>query len=135
MEPLSIANALAGLPMMGWRQSYDRCSAMPYDSQSHLWYRVFKTIEEIWRQQPGSTAVSAEFFKSKLKKLRNKHGYVRDYFWRNWRDLRLAIEECGKLNYSASEMPFVISHLFIGLVSSQKTFAEQLLADKEQITG
>ena len=74
---------------------------MPYDSEPHLWYGVFIVIKEISEQRLGDSLDSpSEFFKTQLTVLTKNHGYVREFLWKNWRDLRLAVEGCWKLNAS-----------------------------------
>ena len=135
VEPRNLANALAGLPNMRWRQSYSRCSKMPYDSETHRWYRVFVTIEEIWKHRSAEPAQApVEFFRAGLLSLTKKHGYVREFLRENWRDLRFAIDECWKSNPSRPSVPFTIASLFVRNVTQQKRPIERILAEQEKIT-
>jgi hypothetical protein len=62
--------------------------------------------------------------------LTKNHGYVREFLWKNWRDLRLAIEDCWKLNASPPpSISFTITSLFLRRLSSQKEPADRILAD------
>jgi hypothetical protein len=100
----------------------------------HLWFRVFKAIDEIYKRHSKADVDSpAAFFRREIERLPKKHGYVRDLFWKNWRDLRLAIEECRRSNNSADEVPFVICRRFIRLVCLQKNPTERMLAEQEQV--
>jgi len=49
LEPLKIANALAGLPHIGWRQSTTRCNREPARGANGKSIQVFKTIDRIVR--------------------------------------------------------------------------------------
>jgi hypothetical protein len=49
LTPLNIANALAGLPYIGWRQSANRCKEKPAPGADGRSMQVFKTIERIVR--------------------------------------------------------------------------------------
>lgn len=134
VEPRNLANALAGLLYMQWRQSYSRCSQIPYDSEPHRWYRVFVTIEEIWKHRSAEfVQAPVEFFRAELLRLPKKFGYVRQFLWENWRDLRLAIEECWKANPCASSVPFAITSLFVRNVTQQKRPTDRILAEREKI--
>ena len=104
---------------------------MPYDSEPHLWYGVFTAIKEISEQRPGDSLDSpSEFFKTQLTVLTKNHGYVREFLWKNWRDLRLAVEDCWKLNASPPpSISFTVTSLFLRRLSSQKEPADRILAD------
>jgi hypothetical protein len=119
---------------MVWRQSYDRCLAMTYDSEPHLFCRVHEVIRGFWERRPEQTLDSStDFFKACLMRLPKKHGYVRELLWTKWRDLRLAIEECAESGYSVEEMPFAIPRVFLRRASKQKSPAERILAEQEEI--
>ena len=49
LEPLNIANALAGLPHIGWRQSTIRCNREPARGANGKSIQVFRTIDQIVR--------------------------------------------------------------------------------------
>jgi hypothetical protein len=135
VEPRQLAGALAGLPTMKWRQSYVRCSAMPYKSEPHLWYRVFKVVDEICEQLSKEEVpdFSVEAFRMKVVRLPKTLGHLREFLWKNWRDLRLAIEECCKTKVNRSELPFAITRFSIQNFSQQKSLAERILVDREKI--
>lgn len=47
LTPLNLANALAGLPFIGWRQSVNRCQKHPCTRPEGKSIQIFKTIERI----------------------------------------------------------------------------------------
>jgi hypothetical protein len=49
LTPLNMANALAGLPYIGWRQSIARCKKHPSSRAEGQSFQIFKTIERIVR--------------------------------------------------------------------------------------
>lgn len=49
LEPMNIANALAGLPFIGWRQSITRCKKHPSTHGEGQSIQIFRTIERIVR--------------------------------------------------------------------------------------
>jgi hypothetical protein len=135
INPRNLANVLAGLPTMRWRQSYSRCSKMPYDSEPHLWYGVLETLTQMWEcRSEEFNEAPVEFFRAGLLSMPNKRGYGRQFLCENWRDVRLAIEECWKLNLSGLAVPFTITSLFVRNVSRQKTAVESVLAAQERLT-
>ena len=54
VNPQSVANALAGLPRMAWRQSHLRCSPMPLN-EPRLHYQVLEVISKMWKRRRGAS--------------------------------------------------------------------------------
>lgn len=134
VEPLNIANALAGLPIMGWRQSYERCSAMPYESQAHFSYRLLKAITQILEKRPdGALDSPVDFFKAGLSGLKKDQSSVRDYLQKNWHDFRISMEECLKAGYSSEEFAFALARNCITVVATPKSPTECILAENEEL--
>jgi hypothetical protein len=134
IRPLSVANALAGLPTMRWRQSHLRCSPLPHQ-EPRMHYRVLQVILKLWKQHPaGSKESLIEFFRAALPKVPKKIGYTRDFLLQNWRDLRLAIEECSSATYDAGEVPFAIASIFMRNTGTQKNPLDRVLIDQEKLS-
>ena len=133
IEPLNLANALAGLPEMGWYESLARCSRMPRSS-SFVQFpcEVFKVVARIWRRRPKELqSAPTEFFRAQILKMPKKESGMRDILCRAWRDLRLAIEECWKAQHAANFMPYAITSAFLRNRLRQKTAAERILDEHE----
>ena len=87
LEPINFANALAGLPHIGWRQSATRCKKHPSTHGHGQSIQIFKTIERIVRScvRRSDLAGHAEkYLRDKTTKkslgatvLRNKWYYLR----------------------------------------------------------
>ncbi len=135
VKPRNLANALAGLPSMRWRQSFSRCSSMSFN-EVRLHYRVFEVISNIWgRQSEGLDEPPVERFRARLLNLPKKLGYTRQFLWDNWSDLRLAIEECWKSKEPLASIPFVLTSIFMRNATRQKNPAERVLAEREKLGG
>ena len=133
VKPRPLANTLAGLPHMRWRQSHSRCSKMPYDSEPHLFYQMWDTIRKIWkRRRTNFDQAPTEFLKTSVINLPKK-AYVRQLLCENWGDLRLAIEESWNSKHPPEYVPFVITTRFIKLLVRQKNAVERVLADQERL--
>ena len=133
LNPQSVANALAGLPRMRWRQSHLRCSRMELN-QPRLHYQVLGVVRKMWKQRPGESKESLiEFFKAQLPKLPKKLGYTRDFLLENWRDLKLAIEECLNSNHEDGEAPYVLTSILMRNNRSQKSSLDLVLAKQEKL--
>jgi hypothetical protein len=135
MEALNLANALAGLPHMGWRESFARCSKMPRCSPfAQLPYQVFEVVSRIWRRRPKDLqGPPTEFFRVQILKLPKKDGGIRALVARAWRDLRLAIEQCWKEQHSEESMPCAITSAFVENYLRPKTPAEGIRHENEML--
>jgi hypothetical protein len=133
VNPNNLANALAGLPLMKWRQSFLRCSGMPHNLPRSA-YSIFEVLAEIWGRRSKEFEGPLEFFRAELLKLsKEKFGYTRQFLYENWRDLRLAIEECWRSKYPAGQIPFVLASTFLRNATRQKDAAERILSEQESL--
>lgn len=134
VNPNNLANALAGLPLMKWRQSFLRCSSMPHNLPRSA-YSIFEVLAEIWgRRSKEFEELPLEFFRAELLKLsKTKSGYTRQFLYENWRDLRLAIEECWRSKYPSGQIPFVLASTFLRNATRQKDAAERILSEQESL--
>ena len=134
VKPLTMANALAGLPTMRWRQSYSRCARMPYQQHTGVSYRVLNVILKLRKRKPWDTKESLiDFFRAQLPKLPKKLEYTRDFLRENMRDLRLAIEECLNVEHDAGAFPYVLTSIFMRNTRNQKSPLERILAEQEKL--
>jgi hypothetical protein len=134
VKPLSIANALAGLPSMRWRQSYSRCARMPYQ-ESGLHHQVLNVILKLCKRHPrDSKEPLIELFRLQVRKLPRKLGYTRDFLWENFRDLRLAVEECLATQHDPGELPYALTSVFMRNTRTQKNSVERILAQQEKLS-
>ena len=135
IKPLNLANALAGLPDMGWRSSNARCARMPRDSSVGLPYRVVELMRRMCRRRPkDSKDPPIEFFRIQILELPKKDG-IRDVLGRKWRDLRLAIEDCWKEQHSDEFLPYAITSEFMRKNLRSKSSADQVLDASEMLFG
>jgi hypothetical protein len=134
VKPLSVANALAGLPTMRWRQSYARCSRMPHE-QTRPHYQILNVILKLWKRRSADSTESSlvEFYRIQLPKLPKKLGYTRDFLLQNWRDLKLATEECFSTSHAPGEIPYVLTSIFMRNTRTQKNPLERMLMEQEKL--
>jgi hypothetical protein len=133
LNPQSVANALAGLPRMRWRQSHLRCSPMPLN-QPRLHYQVLEVIRKMWNRRRGESKESLiEFFETQLPKLPKKLGYTRDFLLNNWRDLKFAIQECLNSKHEDGEAPYILTSVFMRNTRNQKNPLERMLTEQEKL--
>lgn len=137
VKPLVLANALAGSPRTGWRQSLARCSKMPRSSSYVQYpYGIFQAISQIWKRKskrPELTAVG--FFQAEIRKMEKikQGGETYSYLSEGWRDLRMAIEQCSTEGHSDEFMSYAITRAFVANRSRQKTSTDQILDEHEKL--
>jgi hypothetical protein len=134
VNPRNIADALAGLPGMKWRQSFARCADMPFNTPLQE-YQVLEVISEISTRLPEEIKeLPLDSFRAALLKRSRRPDYTRQFLRDRWRDLRLAIEECWNLRADDAEaFPFLLSSTFMRNATRQKDAKEQLLSDREKL--
>lgn len=132
LNPMNLANALAGLPDMRWRQSDTRCSKMNEDHYPLHPYSVFLAVEYLCKRASAISAQSVvDSFQTALSKLpaRDK----RDFLCEHWRDFRLAIEEVCKAKPDADCFPHALTSVFLRNVNRQKDSKDQVEDDRERL--
>lgn len=135
VNPISLANALAGLPDMRWRQSVARCSDMPTDAGTQHPHAVFQLIDRLIRRIGARRGkFAANSFQMELMKLPKKERYPRDFLCNQWRDLRLAIEEVCKTKHERGFTPYAVTSAFLRNVARQKTSVDSVLDAEEKLT-
>lgn len=134
VNPRNMANALAGLPTMKWRQSFARCALMPFGSDPSYEYQIVETISEIWSRRPSDFKEPPfEYFRAKLLGLPKTLGYTRRVIWENWSDMKMALQECWKEGSNSASIPFVLSAAFLRLAMRQKNPAGRILAERDKL--
>lgn len=109
VAPLSLANALAGIPYMGWRQSMRRTSAVECISANGLVFQVFKAVRYLV-QTAQSRAESAliDHFRRGILSLPNRHAAAKKELAENWFYIQRAIRQACKARCLSKALPFEI---------------------------
>src|SRR6266567_2282293 len=118
-NPLRLANAMAGLPYLTARVSYDRCSKIKCGVWPKFDFQVFQKIESIWNLRHRYRELSiVELYRQEIKKLprtirRNKtENYLRTRLAGDFGCLRSAIEGSLELGVDPGQIPFIITSNF-----------------------
>jgi len=132
LTPLSLANAVAGLPYMGWRQSMRRCSKDSSLIVNGSKYQVFKAIRYLLSKvQRKSDESLVEFLREAIPKLPYRYRLAKTELASGWyffeRALRLARQEQPNSKAFVFEVTKhffkqqrVLSHLDIFLAEQRK---------------
>jgi hypothetical protein len=139
-NPLRLANAMAGLPYLTARVSYDRCSKIECNVWPKFDFQVFQKIESIWNSRERYRGLSiVELYRQEIKKLsrtfrRNKaENYLRKRLAENFGCLKLAIERGVELGVDPDRMPFIILSNFEKNREAPTTALTRTLAASERI--
>jgi hypothetical protein len=151
-NPQNLANAMAGLPFatdvrfMGAWQSYVRCSKLVWSP--HHRFRLFETVQSIWKKCLKSKTPTAEFFfqgivalsqteiievqdpitNEKFKK-KTENG-IRSALFNTWSIWKLAIEKSLDSGVEPDRMPFLICANFTKVQRDPKTSVALVLGTK-----
>jgi uncharacterized protein (DUF2267 family) len=129
-HPRQLANAIAGLPEMGCRQSYATCRKIPFQRDPQPNFKVFEFIARVWKQR-YSTADFADLVKKELNRVPKTwlfNGervpyYFREYLSNNQPNLVTAIQSCQQLRPRPhpGEIPYMATTRFLDNISKQQT--------------
>jgi hypothetical protein len=115
LNPLNVANALAGLPEIGWRRSFDLCKEIRPNPEepASMPYSAFGLIEEALRKSPKD---SPEHVINRLRDdvfaVRKNPNHTCEYLKGQGHLLESSIMEVWKSRVGSDERPFVITRRF-----------------------
>lgn len=121
--PRNVANALAGLPFIGWRQSTNTCikSRAAVGGPNYRILRTIKGLVELGHEQ----AHLLENARNLNKKIPPSKVNAVSELWQNLRCLTLAIQRCAGL--SRDELPYGIAREYLRIRGTPPTRKEKLI--------
>jgi len=136
LTPVNIANALAGLPYIGWRQSANRCKQEPAPGADGRSMQVFKTIDKIVRScvrrsdLVGHAEKWLKMQKGKKKSLGVSELQEKWYYLR-W-SIKTVIEADPRVQ--TRDLPFAIAHEYWKRISRPSN-VDLLFEEEERIAS
>jgi hypothetical protein len=136
LNPLNTANALAGLPFIGWRQSAKRCRKWKCPGADGIAYQTFKIIYRI----VNSCIRRSELIRYAEQWLRSK-GVSGRWNWskhavselqRNWYYVRRSIQTVLKTKPRARALPYMITSEYLRK-TARRTAVDMLFEEEERI--
>lgn len=127
--PLNFANAMAGLPYMGWRQSFKRCQPCERGIAESFTYQQFKIIRSAVADCARNRKNLEECVRSYLKRGHRERDALAE-LKSNWYYLRRAIEGVGQQKMKGEELPYRIMAAYGRLIQSRS--AIDRLHEEEQ---
>ncbi len=108
LTPLNTANALAGLPDIGWRQSAKRCKKQVCPGLNGGSMQVFETIRRIVKSCPRKWEL-IKHAERWLRAQRRTKSYSASDLQTNWYYLRLSIKSALEAGIRSRDLPFAIT--------------------------
>ena len=133
--PKTFANAMAGLPYIGWRQSRKRCAKIPLRLKPSGLYCVFEAVRYILNRASRPLAESDlfELFEKGISTLpkRGNYRFAQEYLLKNRIHLNKALKNTWKSRLHRGELPHRITVAFEESMRHPPTVLERLLEEKE----
>jgi hypothetical protein len=152
-DPRGLANAMAGLPDLGWPQSHERCSKMTCSQWPAFQFQIVEILATIWNRRCSYPELPiVQLFRQEIDTLSKtvmtiyqpfrdspaiktkKENPLRAHLADNWRNLRLALEEVVGLETHPDRMPFLIASRFAKNLAKPRTPQDLVLTAREKIT-
>jgi hypothetical protein len=109
LEPLNFANAIAGLPQIGWRQSFKRCCHLPCDVCNSTPYQVFVAVRRAVQYAPPEITSFLDRVKAWLLNPTQRRVPAALELKKNWYYLKKAIESFQEKRSDSRSLPFHIT--------------------------
>lgn len=144
-HPRRLAKAVAGLPDMGCRESFDKCRHIGFGSEPHLNFQVIEVIATgVTRRKANDPAKLLESINESIQRVPKTRLYrgervpnhLREYLVVNRRDLEHAIDSCSGLKppLHPGELPYAITRKFLENVARPRTTLERLQTQQGQLS-
>jgi hypothetical protein len=131
LNPLRVANALAGLPFIGWRQSAKRCGPRHCPNANGYTYQIFKIFRRIvdsCRRREALVEYTEQWLRSRPESEFHAIAELR----KNWYYLRRAVQEVLKTKQFSRGLPYSILREYLKR-KSQPSAADLLFEEEERI--
>jgi hypothetical protein len=133
LKPLSLANAVAGIPHMGWRQSMRRNVSTPPVTQNGQTYQAFKAIRYLAEIQNRKTETDlVKSFRESIQLLPSRYKIPQEEFAKNWLYLERAIRKSFRMKPPRKAIPFEITRRYFEQTHTQSNL-DIILAEQAQI--
>lgn len=129
INPLNLANAMAGLPNMGWRQSMKRCQKIQERPGPGFGYSTFKLIELVNNKSSKRNFLAV--LKTELRK-QPKRNFAAREMKKNWYYLQRAVKEVLQQKIHPGKMPYQIMVEYQRRMNSRSA-VDFLLEEEEQL--
>ena len=113
LTPLNLANALAGIPFMGWRQSMRRTSSTKCIIANGQAYQVFKAMRYLVQSAEGKTEKALQDrFRNGIPSLPTRYKAAKKELSDNWFYVQRAIRQAAGAKALPKMLPFEITQRY-----------------------
>jgi hypothetical protein len=114
LTPVNLANAAAGLPYTGWRQSMRRCIKAPHEFSEGRTYRIFKAIRYlVSTANKASVNALVSDFRQRIPLLPSRYELPRSELAENWLFLERATRQVFRTRPHPKALPFEITKRYL----------------------
>jgi len=130
LTPLNLANAVAGLPYMGWRRSVSRSKKAPSKIANGTMYQIFKAIRYlVTNANRNSENELIMSFHDGILSLPSRYQLPKTELAKNWFSLRRAIRQAYRNDPLPKALICEIAKRYFKLIHSQ-THVEMVLTEQ-----
>jgi hypothetical protein len=129
VNPVNLANAMAGLPNMGWRQSTKRCQKLEKPSGPGFGYLTFKLVERVNNKSSKRNFLTV--LEADLRKQPKKNSAAME-MKKNWYYLRHAVKEVLQQRVHPGNVAYRIVVEYQRKMSS-RTAVDVVFEEEEQL--
>lgn len=109
LTPMTLANAMAGLPLIAWRQSLNRCATSQPGTSGALSYQIFNLLTRLFAGPPKTAQRAIDQAKAFLIKKKRKPGPVIQILKDEFYFLRASIEAVYIKKPPKSAIPYRVA--------------------------
>jgi hypothetical protein len=136
LTPLSLANAAAGLPYMGWRHSMRKNAEVPSIAANGSAYQLFKAVRYL--AGVANKKTEREFiadFRENIPSLPSRYRSPREELAEKWLLLELAIRKAYRMylnKHNPKDLAFEITKQYFVQIRSQSN-VDRVLAERARL--
>ena len=136
VTPVTLANATAGLPYMGWRQSMRRCARAQSAAADGRSIQIFKAIRYLAAGASKRNKIAfVRSFHEDISLLPSRYGLARAELAEKWLFLERAIRQSYRTKTRRKAIPFEITNLYFKQLTSRSSQfqVDSVLAERARI--
>ena len=132
LSPLNFANAMAGLPFIGWRQSATRCRRTKAGQYFHFQYEMFQEVAHALARPPKTAEQAIEQAKKYLLTSKRQSQLSIKQLRDEWYFFQVAIETAYENKTERTALPYKVFAEYQRRTSARSRF-DQVMQEEERL--
>jgi len=132
LAPLALANAMAGLPLIAWRQSLNRCASSQPGTSGALSYQTFELLARLFAGPPKTAQRAIDQARAFLIKKRRRPGPVIQILKDEFYFLRASIEAVYIKKPHKSAIPYRVAAEYSRRRGTRSVY-DQMMAEEDRL--